>query len=135
MPDIDHLWSGDINAGPTGDLGVIDGQALGVQRIVRRLMTRGFYPASVGVPAIQAEYIWHPDYGASLPQRIGGRADLNLLTSVISSQILKEADWIAANPPPTVKLIQAGVGAVAITITYTVKATGAQQQLSFNVNQ
>lgn len=135
MPDIDHLWGNDINASGSGDLGVTDGQALGIQRIVRRLMTRGFSPASVGVPAIQPEYIWHRNYGASIPQRIGGRADVNLLTSIIGGQILLEANWVAPNPPPQVTLTPFQGGGMTVLIIYTVAATGLQQRLSFNVNQ
>lgn len=134
MPDIDHLWGNDINASGSGDLGTTDGLALGIQRIVRRLMSRGRSPASVGVPAIQPEYIWHPDYGASIPQRIGGRADVNLLTSIIGGQILKEANWVAPNPPPKVTLTPFQGGGMTVDILYTVKATGQQQRLSFNVN-
>ena len=134
MPDIDHLWGNDINASGSGDLGTTDGLALGIQRIVRRLMTRGQSPASVGVPAIQPEYIWHPDYGASIPQRLGGRADVNLLTSIIGGQILKEANWVSSNPPPKVTLTPFQGGGMTVLIIYTVAATGQQQRLSFNVN-
>jgi hypothetical protein len=133
MPDIDHLWGGDINAGPTGDLGLVDGPSLTIQRIVRRLMTRSVMPASADLPEQPAEYIWHNDYGASLPQRIGGAFDFPLISSILTSQILKESA-VAPSPAPAFTFTPTTLGTLTVTISYTDKFTGAQKLLSFDVN-
>lgn len=133
MPDIDHMWGGDINSSPTGDLGLIDGQSLTIERIVRRLMTRAVMPATVDSPAQAAEYIWHNDYGASLPQRIGGDFDFPLISSILTSQILKETS-VASIPPPSFAFTPTVLGSLTVNISYTDKFSGAQKLLSFDLN-
>ena len=39
MPDLAHQFGADLVAGATGDLAVVDGPALGRQRVLRRLLT------------------------------------------------------------------------------------------------
>jgi hypothetical protein len=134
LPDINHLWGNDIVASPTGDLGTVDGPNLTIERIIRRLMTRGEEPASVNQPYRPAEYIWENSYGAGLPNRIGDAFDLPLLTSVITSQILKEPA-VARVPPPQVTFVPSILGSLTVNIAYNDRVTGAQQQLSFDVNQ
>jgi len=134
LPDINHLWGQDIVAGPTGDLGVVDGTQLGIQRVLRRLLTRGQTSAQVNQPAMVGEYIFHPTYGAGLPQRIGGAFDLPLIRSVIRSQILKEA-VVAKQPPPVITLTPSGLNSLPVLIQYKDAVTGQQKQLSFDVNR
>jgi len=133
MPDIDHVWGSDISTGPTGDLAVVDGTSLGIERIVRRLMTRGSTLASVNSDATVGEMIFHPSYGGGIPQRIGGALNLNLLTSVIKSQIAKEAS-VAKLPLPIITLTPF-LNGVSIHISYNDAVTGTQRQLSFNATQ
>ena len=49
--DLSHYWGGDLSVSPSGDFATVDGQELGVQRIVRRLMTA------------PGELVYHPKYG------------------------------------------------------------------------
>jgi hypothetical protein len=39
MSDLAHQWGSDLEFGPTGDLAVLGGSALGQQRVLRRLLT------------------------------------------------------------------------------------------------
>ena len=130
MPDIDHIWGNDISAGPTGDLAIVDGTQLGIERCIRRLMTRGTQSAGVNRDATVGEMIFHPTYGAGLPQRIGGALDLNLITSVIRSQILKEAA-VAKSPPPVITLTPF-LNGLTVLIQYNDAVTGLQNQLKFD---
>ena len=133
MPDIDQLWGNDIAVSPTGDLAVVDGTQLGIERILRRLMTRGAANLAVNSPATVGEMIFHPTYGAGLPQRIGGAMDLNLITSVIRSQIFKEAA-VAKQPPPVITLTPSPPSTLAVLIQYDDAVTGQQIHLSFDAN-
>ena len=59
MADVWCEWNDDFQVSASGGLLLADGDDLARQRIVRRLCT-----AVLG-------YVWHPEYGAGLPQRIG----------------------------------------------------------------
>lgn len=133
MPDIDHLWGGDINSSPSGDLGLVDGPDLTIERIVRRLMTRAAMPATIDTQAQPAEYIWHNDYGAGLPQRIGGDFDFPLISSILTSQILKETS-VAPIPPPSFTFTPSILGSMTVTISYTDRFSSAQKLLSFDLD-
>ena len=133
MPDIAQIWGNDLNVSSSGDLLTVDGLQLTVQRLVRRLMTRGYQPASVDQPAWTGEYIWHPTYGGSLPQRVGGAFNYRLITAQIQAQIFQEQS-IAQNPLPVISFLYGAPSTLTVTIVYTLKATGQQQQLTFDVN-
>jgi len=133
MPDINQLWGQDIQPGPTGDLGVVDGLQLSIQRIVRRLMTRGATLAAVNQPATVGEMIFHPEYGAGVPTRIGRAINVPLIKSVINSQIGKEAS-VAKSPVPQITIDANVLGYVTVTIIYWLAVSGAQASLSFDVN-
>lgn len=133
MPDIDHTWGSDINLSAAGDINVVDGQPLVQERIIRRLMTRGFQAAGVNVPGEVGEYIWSPDYGAGVPQRIGGALNTQQIKSLIQSQLLREAT-VARSPPPQITVTNF-LNGVSVLIVYFASLTGQQTQLSFDVNQ
>lgn len=133
MADINHTWGDDILLSASGDLASVDGLELATQRIIRRLMTRGFQSAGINIPGESGEYIWHPEYGGGVPQRIGGAINVPLITSVVSSQIAQEAS-VAKSPPPQIA-VTPYLNGVAVTIVYTDNGTGNQTKLSFNVNQ
>jgi len=59
MADLWLEWGDDFQVDATGDLLIADGDDEVRQRLERRLFT-----------AVQG-YVWHPDYGAGLPQKIG----------------------------------------------------------------
>ncbi|RFB80026.1 phage tail protein [Methylovirgula sp. 4M-Z18] len=102
--DLHHLWTGDLSAAPNGDLATADGFNLGMQRVLRRLMTA------------QGEYIWHPDYGAGLPQRIGNVRDDRVIAAIVRAQIFKEI-CVARSPTPKITL-QSMTNGLIVTIRY-----------------
>ena len=122
MPDIYQNFATDLMAGPNGDLLTVDGTILGQQRVLRRLMTN---PLS---------YIWHPDYGAGLPQFIGQPASAAQIQGIVQRQMLLE-EAVAQNPPPTCTVSYYPDGTFFVSITYTDAATGTPLLLEFDVSQ
>lgn len=133
MPDINQLWSDDIQVSASGDLSTVDGTTLTQQRIIRRLMTRGFQAQGINLPAEVGEYIFHPEYGAGVEQRVGGALDVNVISSIINRQLYLE-QTVARTPPPQITLAPF-LNGVTVSILYYATATGQQQRLSFDVNQ
>jgi hypothetical protein len=121
MPDINHLWGQDLGASASGDLATVDGTALGEQRVYRRLLTN------------PGAYIWHPDYGAGLPAKIGSLLDIRALKALILSQIYLEP-VVSRSPAPVITVVQADVSTVSIVIAYIDAITGEQASLSFDLN-
>ena len=119
-PDADHWFDQDLTTGATGDILLADGIHLSDQRIVRRLMT-----------ALKG-YLWHPAYGAGVPERIGNALDLPLLTSVIRSQIFLEAS-VARVPEPVI-VVSPIQGGVNCPIAYVDALTGQQASLQFDAS-
>jgi hypothetical protein len=124
LSDLNHYIGNDLTASNTGDLQPVDTTVRGQQRVLRRLLTN------------PGDYIFHPNYGAGLPQWIGRTADLAEMRALIRGQILLE-DSVARYPEPIiiVKPIpnQSG-GGFAVSIKYTDAATGHPASLSFDVS-
>jgi len=118
MPDCDHLWGNDLTVGPTGDIALVDGDDLTTERIIRRLMT-----------AVRG-YIWHLNYGAGIPQRIGGTLDIGLIRGVIRNQIALEAT--VARTPAAEITVTPILNGVSVSILYASAITGQQTSLSFD---
>ena len=120
MPDLSHLYGGDLSVAAGGDLATVDGAALGQQRVLRRLLTN------------PGDYLWNPGYGAGLGQFVGKPANAARIRSVVRSQIFQEAA-VARTPAPTIDVAVAPDGAVTVAIAYADAATGATQTLTFTV--
>jgi phage baseplate assembly protein W len=123
MADISHQWGSDLTTGPTGDLAVVTGPALGQQRVLRRLLTN------------PGDYIWQPDYGAGLARFIGRPGNVLAIRAVVRSQIFKEAA-VARTPEPVidVTLDPAGAaGTVYVHVRYVDADSSQTQILSFSV--
>lgn len=123
MPDLSLFWNDDLIVGPNGDLALVDKVDLANQHIIRRLLT-----------AVQG-YIWHLEYGAGLPQRIGKPARALEIQSLVAAHIRLEPS-VAKIPPPTVTVdpdvtIQ---GLFIITIKYVEAGTNAQRALTFDTS-
>ncbi|WP_084084820.1 phage tail protein [Cupriavidus sp. USMAA2-4] len=121
LNDLDHWVGADLGVSATGDLAVAAGDTRTQQRIVRRLCTN------------PGDYMFHPDYGAGLPAKIGQNADLPALRALIRTQVLME-DAVAKLPEPEVDLVQISTG-FSITIRYTSADTRKPVTLSFDVNR
>lgn len=122
ISDLYHYWSSDLTASNTGDLLTADGTERGQQRVLRRLMTN------------PGDYIFHPEYGAGLPQFVGKPLDAGKVAAVIRAQMLLE-DSVAQLPPPviTVSSVASDPGSIAVAIAYNDAATSQPVVLSFNV--
>jgi hypothetical protein len=113
MPDLWLEWHDDFSPDATGDLQTVDGDDETRQRLERRLFT-----ATHG-------YVWHQEYGAGLPQRIGDPYTINAIKAIVVPQIYLEAA-VAPSPP-----VQIFIGSspsdpnyVGIGIKYWDAATG-----------
>lgn len=119
--DINHMWGEDIAVSETGDLGTVDGTDMTLQCILRRLMT----PAN--------GYIWHPEYGAGVPQMIGRPMSVTDIEAICRQQIMLEAS-VAKNPIPQVTVTKIANG-VNCHILFWLADTGQQQTLTFDYTQ
>ena len=120
MSDLYLEWGGDFVASANGDLLLASGSDEARQAISRRLFT-----------AVQG-YVFHPDYGAGLPQKIGGPANTNALAALVRSQIALESAVDQSKPVDIgVHADKNQLGLYTITISYTEAVTGAPVELSF----
>ncbi|WP_426399041.1 phage tail protein [Ralstonia sp. R-29] len=121
LNDVNHWVGGDVTVSPTGDLGLASADLRTQQRIVRRLVTN------------PGDYIFHTDYGAGLPQKIGETLDVPALRGLIRAQILQEAG-VAQSPEPQVD-VAAITGGVSVRILYSSAITREPVSLQFNVSK
>lgn len=112
MTDISLEWNSDFQPDATGDLLVVDGDDEVRQRLERRLFT-----------AVNG-YVWHPEYGAGLPQKIGSVLSVARIRSICASQLALEAS-VAPSPPAHLTVTQQPGGLVGISILYWDAKTGA----------
>lgn len=122
MPDFDVLWGGDFQLDPTGDLLMVDGIELDNQHIIRRLLT-----------SVKG-YVWHNEYGAGLPQRIGRTSLDRGIKAIVRAQLTLEAT-VAKLPMPVIDVqFKADTdGVCAISITYTNAVTNLQTSVALEV--
>ena len=120
MSDLWLEWGGDFVASANGDLLLASGADEARQAISRRLFT-----------AIQG-YVFHPEYGAGLPQKIGSTQNTNALTALVRSQIALESAVDQSKPVAvTVRADSNNLGLYTITISYAEAITGQPVELSF----
>jgi hypothetical protein len=86
MTDFFLEWKDDFRPDATGDIMLVDGDDEVRQRLQRRLFT----PVK--------GYVWHPSYGAGLPQKIGSTLSVEDIKAVCSAQLALEAS-VAPSPP------------------------------------
>lgn len=110
-------WQNDFRVSPTGGLVLVDGDDEARQRLMRRLCT-----AVMG-------YIWHPDYGAGLPQKIGDPWEPAEIEAICRAQVNMESS-VAMNPPPRVNVSEIIPGMCSIDIRYISAQTGLAVQFS-----
>lgn len=120
MADLDMTWSGDLATTTTGDLAIVDGSALGTERVLRRLLTN------------PGDYIWNPDYGAGLAQFIGRPIDPAAIQALILSQMQLETA-VAAVPEPVVAVQSDPSGQLFTQIRYADATTAQSTALAINL--
>lgn len=111
--DVSLEWRDDFQVAANGDLLLVSGDNEVRQRLERRLFT-----------AING-YVWHPEYGAGLPQDIGKAMSLSSIKSIVSSQLALEAS-VAPSPPAQLTITQDNnnLAQVNIGIVYWDAKTG-----------
>jgi hypothetical protein len=126
--DAAHWYGEDLALSASGDLLMADGVDLCNQRIVRRLMTT------------EGGYCWHPDYGGSVPLRVGGlngalpdENALGLLSvnAVVRTQMFLE-ESVQQDPEPTVAISPIN-GGVFVSVQYIDALSGDNASLDFDV--
>lgn len=118
MADVALEWHDDFQPDSTGDILVVDGDDEVRQRLERRLFT-----------AVQG-YIWHPAYGAGLPQKIGSVLSVSEIKAVVSAQLALEAS-VAPSPPAQLNVSGQPGGICVISIQYYDAKTGTS--VSFTI--
>lgn len=121
MTDIYHYLGNDLGISSTGDLLAVSGEEEGKQRVLRRLLTN------------PGDYIWHPDYGAGLPQMIGELVDIDAITAIIDGQMRLE-DRVSHDPEPVIEVSPTATG-VFCYIQYNDAISTQAVSLSFNVSR
>ncbi|CAI2428029.1 Uncharacterised protein [Serratia proteamaculans] len=125
--DLDHYIGGDIGVSSDGDLQGVSDTLRGQQRVLRRLLTNPRTPGDAG------DYIFHGDYGAGLPKRVGELANIPEITALIRGQIALEAA-VAKSPAPVIT-VRAITNGIAVSIRYTDAQTLEPVFLSFDVSR
>lgn len=118
MADVSCEWHEDFEPDSTGDLLVVDGDDEVRQRLERRLFT-----------AVNG-YVWHKEYGAGLPQKIGDVLTVPEIKAVCAAQLALE-DSVAPSPPAQLTVTGQPGGLSLIGILYWSKRTG--QSVSFQI--
>lgn len=116
--DVSLEWHSDFELDATGDLLVVDGDDEVRQRLERRLFTA------------EKGYVWHPDYGAGLPQKIGSTLSAEHVKAICMAQLNLETS-VAPNPPAQLGVSKTDGGRVSIDIQYWSARTGAS--VSFTI--
>lgn len=105
MTDFALEWNDDFQIDSTGDIATVDGDDETRQRLERRLFT-----------AVSG-YVWHPTYGAGLPQKVGSVLSVSDIFSVVNSQINLETS-VAPIPAPIMSVNMQQGGLCVISIQY-----------------
>lgn len=129
MSDLYHYIGGDLSLSATGDLQAADATVMGQQRVLRRLLTNSANLAK----EISADYIWHQDYGASLPREVGALADTARIRAEVRSHIFKEAA-VSRSPEPEITVTPIPNG-VAVKIRYMDAVSKDWVPLAFDINR
>jgi hypothetical protein len=117
--DVGHLFGGDLQLSPTGDLARVNLVERSKQRVMRRLLTN------------PGDYLFHTYYGAGLPGLIGSDIDEAETEALIKGQMLLEASVVQSPAPGvTVTVIENGM---AVNIAYLVAPDKTPAVLSFSV--
>lgn len=132
MPDLNHYYGGDLSASPSGDLALASQSLTGTQRVYRRLLTNSALSDAAGKPVASPDYTWHPNYGASVPRKVGSPGNVPATKALIKGQMLLESA-VARQPAPKIALTQAN-NAVSASIQYTDANTATTQFVSFDLN-
>lgn len=125
MQDLCHGWGLDLVVDPKGDLAIAEGNLLGQQRVLHRLLTN------------RGDYIWQREYGAGLAQFVGSPASTSQISAMIRSQMTME-QAVAISPAPAIS-ISAGedrdLCAIFVTVQYVDASSSQLQVMQFSAGK
>jgi hypothetical protein len=121
MPDLDHTYGSDLSISANGDLLTADSIALSEERVLRRLLTN------------LQDYIWQPDYGAGLPEKVGDPFDVSTINAIIVGQMFLEQS-VARDPAPVIT-VQSFPNGMFANIAYTEQDSGFPVVLNLPIPQ
>ena len=116
VADLDLSWGGDLGVSPVGDLLLVGGDGLGVERVLRRLLSN------------PGDLVFHAEYGAGLAGFVGGVVGVGRVGAVIRAQAVQESA-VARSPTPEVEVEAGADGIVSARLRYTDAASGTSQVL------
>jgi hypothetical protein len=129
MSDVYHWIGGDLSLSATGDLQAVDSTTMGQQRVLRRLLSNSANLAR----EMSADYIWHQDYGASLPREVGLLTDASRIKAEIRGHIFKESA-VSRTPEPEITVMPIPNG-VAVKVRYVDAVSKDWIPLAFDINR
>jgi hypothetical protein len=118
MADFWLEWNGDFVASAQGGLLLATGDDEARQRLQRRIFTAVY------------GYIWHRNYAAGLPQKVGDPWSPSDIQAIVMSQVALEAS-VAASPPAQIGVAEIVPGMISIDVAYTDAQTG--EAVQFNI--
>ncbi len=133
MYDLNHYVGSDLVLSDTGDLAAVTSTNMGLQRVLRRLLTNPPQTDVAGNVISTGDYLWHQDYGAGVPRQVGQNVDTAEIKALIRGQMLLEAA-VAKSPDPVITVTPIDTG-ISVDVQYNDAVTGVQQFLSFDVNK
>lgn len=119
MADLYHYWGNDLAVAASGDLLTAEPPERTRQAVLRRLMTS------------PADMLFHQEYGAGLPGRVGGVGDVAGIAGVVRAQMFMEPG-VAHSPEPSVSVAPIPKG-MSIGISYADNDTAGLQTLAFDL--
>lgn len=120
LSDVAHFWGSDVILSASGDLGRAQRAERSKQRVLRRLLTN------------PGDYVFHPDYGAGLPAKVGGLINVAEVKALIRAQMRQEAS-VAQSPAP--QIVVDGIDAgVSVAISYVALPDRQPVALAFDLS-
>ncbi len=119
--DLFHVWSEDIRLSASGDLLLVHHTEGSRQRVLRRLLTN------------HGDLLFHLDYGAGLPSRIGETASAANVEAIVRRQMFSEPA-VSQDPPPDVRANPI-LGGVTVWISYVDSEHGNPASIGFTVER
>lgn len=120
--ELHQFFNEDLQLSQNSNLLLVSGALESQQRLYRRLLTA------------TGKYIWHPGYGAGLPQYVGQNLTPALerrIKGILKTQMFLE-EAVERNPEPVISLSQVNNNIVC-KINYVYKPLNETYTLSFSV--
>ncbi|GBR44229.1 hypothetical protein [Neokomagataea thailandica] len=115
MISFGHVYGDDLSV-LAGNVSFVSREEATKQRILRRILTNS------------GGYIWHPDYGAGLPQMVGSVVDEELISASIRHSLLSDVG-VDSSRPIEVNIVQSSGGGVLCWVEYFDESNGKLQSL------